>query len=72
MLEIGLWKQLRIPVKDIMFNQKSNKMEKSNQFGEVGKRTLTQIQKEVEHLKEQDKQLSNRVRATYSITTKKS
>jgi hypothetical protein len=55
-----------------MFNQKSNKMKKSNQFGEVGKRTLTQIQKEVEHLKEKDKQLSNRVRATYSITTKKS
>jgi len=38
-----------------------------SKFGEVGKRTCNQIQKEIEYLRELDKQISNRVRASYSI-----
>ena len=38
-----------------------------NKFGEVGVRTSKQIQEEIEYLRELDKQISNRVRASYSI-----
>tara|TARA_R110000824_G_scaffold201586_1_gene385600 strand:+ start:1360 stop:1551 length:192 start_codon:yes stop_codon:yes gene_type:complete len=38
-----------------------------NKFGEVGARTSKQIQEEIEYLQELDKQISNRVRASYSI-----
>ena len=38
-----------------------------SKFGEVGKRTCTQIQEEINHLREIDKQISNRVRASYSL-----
>ena len=45
--------------------KKSN--EKMPKFGVVGKRTMKEIQKEINHLKELDKLTSDKVRATYSI-----
>ena len=47
-------------------NKKENAKEE-NKFGEIGARTSKQIQEEIEYLRELDKQLSNRVRASYSI-----
>tara|TARA_R110000824_G_scaffold21057_5_gene78786 strand:+ start:365 stop:565 length:201 start_codon:yes stop_codon:yes gene_type:complete len=38
-----------------------------SKFGEVGKRTCNKIQEEIEYLKELDKHISNRVRASYTI-----
>ena len=38
-----------------------------SRFGEVGKRTCNKIQEEIEYLKELDKNISNRVRASYTI-----
>tara|TARA_R110000824_G_scaffold68953_3_gene177769 strand:+ start:1119 stop:1319 length:201 start_codon:yes stop_codon:yes gene_type:complete len=47
-------------------NKKDNPIMESR-FGEVGKRTCTKIQEEINHLREIDKQISNRVRASYSL-----
>jgi hypothetical protein len=47
-------------------NKKSNPTMESR-FGEVGKRTCIQIQEEIEHLRELDKKISERVRSSYSI-----
>ena len=46
---------------------KNENPKEENAFGEVGARTSKQIQEEIEYLKELDKQISNRVRASYSI-----
>ena len=46
---------------------KDKKTESDLKFGEVGSRTSKQIQEEIEYLKELDKQISNRVRASYNI-----
>jgi len=40
-------------------------------FGIVGKRTKTEIGREIDHLKEIDKIITDRVRASYSIKKKK-
>tara|TARA_R100000655_G_C2882902_1_gene175614 strand:+ start:55 stop:258 length:204 start_codon:yes stop_codon:yes gene_type:complete len=37
------------------------------QFGEIGNRSEKQIQEEITYLKELDKNISNKVRSTYSI-----
>ena len=47
-------------------NKKDNP-EMESKFGEVGKRTCTQIQEEINHLREIDKQIADRVRASYSL-----
>ena len=46
---------------------KNENPEIENNFGEVGARTSKQIQEEIEYLQELDKQISNRVRASYSL-----
>ena len=46
---------------------KNENPEIENKFGEVGARTSKQIQEEIEYLQELDKQISNRVRASYSL-----
>ena len=46
---------------------KNENPKEENTFGEVGARTSKQIQEEIEYLQELDKQISNRVRASYSI-----
>ena len=38
-----------------------------NRFGEIGKRTLLEIQEEINYLRELDKLITNRVRASYTI-----
>ena len=38
-----------------------------NKFGIVGKRTNKEIQKEIDYLFQLDKDISNKVRASYSI-----
>tara|TARA_R100001530_G_scaffold72107_1_gene50998 strand:+ start:75 stop:248 length:174 start_codon:yes stop_codon:yes gene_type:complete len=47
-------------------NKKENP-EMESKFGEVGKRTCTKIQEEINHLREIDKQIADRVRASYSL-----
>jgi len=37
------------------------------QFGEIGNRTELQIQEEIEYLKSLDKEISDKVRASYSL-----
>ena len=46
---------------------KNDNPTEESKFGEVGARTSKQIQEEIEYLQELDKELSNRVRASYSI-----
>jgi|TARA_R100000808_G_C2125425_1_gene135755 hypothetical protein len=46
---------------------KNDNPKEESKFGEVGARTSKQIQEEIEYLQELDKQISNRVRASYSI-----
>ena len=41
-----------------------------NKFGIVGKRTNQEIQKEIDYLFQLDKDISNKVRASYSIPQK--
>jgi|TARA_R110001592_G_scaffold1114_2_gene6590 hypothetical protein len=41
-----------------------------NKFGIVGKRTNKEIQKEIDYLFQLDKDISNKVRASYSIPQK--
>tara|TARA_R100000781_G_scaffold109508_1_gene74483 strand:+ start:1244 stop:1447 length:204 start_codon:yes stop_codon:yes gene_type:complete len=41
------------------------------QFGEIGNRTEFQIQEEIAHLRQLDKDISNKVRASYSIKDEK-
>tara|TARA_R100000988_G_C3934102_1_gene132907 strand:+ start:245 stop:427 length:183 start_codon:yes stop_codon:yes gene_type:complete len=43
---------------------------KKPKFGIVGKRSMKEIQKEINYLYELDKQISNRVRASYAIPLK--
>ena len=47
-------------------NKNKNSITESK-FGEVGNRTTKQIQQEIKYLRELDKQISNRVRTSYSI-----
>ena len=46
---------------------KNDNPKEESKFGEVGARTSKKIQEEIEYLQELDKQISNRVRASYSI-----
>tara|TARA_Y100001963_G_C6779291_1_gene449034 strand:- start:2173 stop:2370 length:198 start_codon:yes stop_codon:yes gene_type:complete len=50
-----------------IYNTLNKKNIEETKFGEVGSRTSQQIQEEIEYLQQLDKQISNRVRASYTI-----